>query len=390
MKILVACDKYKGNMTAAQVCNTIKQAIIDIDSSARVIVSPMADGGEGTTDTLVESMGGRFVELPVTGPTGKEINARFGILPGNTAIMEMASASGLWLVPDNEKNPMETTTYGTGQMISKAMEHGCKKIIIGIGGSATNDAGMGMAQALGIKFYDKENNLLGKGGKFLSSIESIDLSGLEPKVKETLFYVACDVTNPLHGHSGAAYVYGPQKGADPEMVKKLDRGLINFAKAVKKTTGKDIDKISGAGAAGGLGAGLVAFLDAKLKSGTDIIIEATSLDKKIRDCVLVITGEGAMDNQTFYGKSSYGVAKLAKKYGIPVITLNGSVCIDYNDIPKEKHSLFNGNFSTVNKDMTLEEAIKNGKKLLYDTTAEIFRFYKAVYYLNKTKTGGQP
>jgi glycerate kinase len=349
----------------------------------------MADGGEGTTDTLVESMGGRFVKLPVIGPTGKEIKARFGILPGNTAIIEMASASGLWLVPENERNPMLTTTYGTGQMIAKAMEHGCKKIIIGIGGSATNDAGMGMAQALGVKFYDKEKNLLGKGGKFLNSIESIDLSGLDPNVGGTLFYIACDVTNPLHGPSGAAYVYGPQKGADPEMVKELDRGLINFANAVKNTTGKDIAKIPGAGAAGGLGAGLVAFLDAKLRSGTDIIIEATSLDKKIRDCDLAIAGEGAMDNQTFYGKSSFGVANLAKKYGIPVITINGSVFIDYSVIPKEKHSIFNGNFSTVNKDMTLEEAIKNGKKLLYDTTAEVFRFFRAIYYFNKTKTGGQ-
>lgn len=379
MKILIACDKYKGNMTAVQVCNTIRQAIIDIDSSAEVIVSPMADGGEGTTESLVESLGGNFVNLAVTGPTGKKINAKFGILPGDIAIIEMAKASGLWLVPDGEKNPMQTTTFGTGQMIAKALELGCRKIIIGIGGSATNDAGMGMAQALGIKFFDVNEKLLGQGGMQLSKIFSIDTAGLYPSAKKAAFDVACDVSNPLYGPDGAAYVYGPQKGADPEMVRELDMGLQNFAAAVKKSTGKDIANLPGAGAAGGLGAGLVAFLDAKLRSGTDIIIEATSLEEKIKDCDLAITGEGAMDNQTFYGKSSYGVAKLAKKYSVPVITVNGSVLLDYNLIEKEKQALFDGNFSTVNRDMPLEDAIKNGRQLLYKTSGELFRFYRAVY-----------
>jgi len=375
IKIIVACDKYKGNLSAFEVCNTIKNAILKVDGSIEVVINPMADGGEGTVETLVESFNGSFVNVKVKGPLNEDINARFGIINIDTAVIEMASASGLWLVPENKRNPLKTTTYGTGQLIKKALELGCTKIIIGIGGSATNDAGMGMAQALGVKFYDKENNILGYGGEQLLKINRADISGICPLIKKAKISAACDVDNPLFGPKGAAYVYSPQKGADKEMVRILDRGLKNFSKVVSKTLGRDIGSIKGTGAAGGLGAGLVAFLGAELKRGADIIIEATSLEKKIIDADLVIAGEGVMDIQTFYGKSSYGVAKLAKKYGIPVITINGAVDISHEKIDPKSINLFDGNFATVNKILTLEEALRNGKKSLENITQELMRFY---------------
>ncbi|MBM3712842.1 MAG: glycerate kinase, partial [Actinobacteria bacterium] len=260
IKIIVACDKYKGNLSAFEVCNTIKNAILKVDGSIEVVINPMADGGEGTVETLVESFNGSFVNVKVKGPLNEDINARFGIINIDTAVIEMASASGLWLVPENKRNPLKTTTYGTGQLIKKALELGCTKIIIGIGGSATNDAGMGMAQALGVKFYDKENNILGYGGEQLLKINRADISGICPLIKKAKISAACDVDNPLFGPKGAAYVYSPQKGADKEMVRILDRGLKNFSKVVSKTLGRDIGSIKGTGAAGGLGAGLVAFL----------------------------------------------------------------------------------------------------------------------------------
>jgi len=375
IKIIVACDKYKGNLSALQVCNTIKDAILKVNSSIEVLINPMADGGEGTVETLVESFNGSFVDVEVKGPFNEDINTRFGIIEIDTAVIEMASASGLWLIPESKRNPLKTTTYGTGQLIKKALEMGCTKIIIGIGGSATNDAGMGMAQALGVKFYDKENNILGYGGEQLLRINRVDMNGIYPLVKRAKIFAACDVDNPLFGPKGAAYVYGPQKGASKEMVKILDRGLKNFAKVMARTSGRDIGSIKGAGAAGGLGAGMVSFLSAELKPGADIIIEATSLEKKIKNADLIIAGEGIMDNQTFYGKSSYGVAKLAKKYSIPVITINGSVDISYEKIDPKNISLFNGNFATVNKILTHEEAIRSGKKSLEDMTRELMRFY---------------
>ena len=375
IKIVVACDKYKGNLSALEVCNTIKEAILKIDSNIEVVINPMADGGEGTVETLVESFNGSFVNVEVKGPLYENIVARFGIIDMDTAVIEMASASGLWLVPENKRNPLKTTTYGTGQLIKKALELGCTKIIIGVGGSATNDAGMGMAQALGVKFYDKNKNILSYGGGELLKLDKIDMTGIVPSVKKAKFFIACDVDNPLYGPTGAAYIYSPQKGADRKMVKLLDRGLKNFSKVVSKTLGQNIGELKVAWAAGGLGAGLVAFLGAELKPGTDIIIEATSLEKKINGADLIITGEGFMDNQTFYGKSSYGVAKLAKKHGIPVITINGSVDISYEKINSKDAKLFDGNFDTVNKILTLEEAIKNGRKNIENITQELIKFY---------------
>ena len=376
LKIVVACDKYKGNISAQKVCKIIRDAIYDIDKKIEVLLSPMADGGEGTVDTIVESYGGRYIDLEVNGPLNDTVNAKFGVLDKtSTAIIEMSAASGLWLLPEEKRDPMNTTTFGTGQLIKKAFEIGCKKIIIGIGGSATNDAGMGMAQALGARFYDGSGKILGTGGKQLESIRHIDVSDMDPLIKSVEISVACDVENPLYGKNGAAFVYGPQKGADKNTVALLDRGLINFADIVKKDLGKDISEIKGGGAAGGLGAGLVAFLDAELLPGADLIIDLTGFAEKIKGADLVITGEGAMDDQTYSGKSGYGVAKTAKKYGIPVITINGSVDVDYNKLPKNKLGLFSGNFDTINRIMTLDEAISHGEECLFTTTREIMKFY---------------
>lgn len=377
-KILVASDKYKGSLSAVEVCSIIKDAIKKIDDGIDVIVCPMADGGEGTVETLVESQKGKYIVSDVTGPLGQKVKARIGIIGGNTAIIEMASASGLALIPKEKRNPMETTTYGTGELIKKALDIGCRKVIIGIGGSATTDGGMGMAQALGVKFYNSCSNLLGFGGRQLLKLKRIDMSNIHPAVSNTEFNVASDVDNPLTGKNGAAYVYSPQKGADKEMVKKLDNGLVNFSKIIKKDLGKDISNLKGAGAAGGLGAGLHAFLNATLRPGTDIIIEANDLESKIKEADLVITGEGAMDKQTFFGKSSYGVAMLARKYNIPVITINGSVFISRGEINRKNTSLFCGNFSIIKKPMELEDAVKNSRNLLESAAQEIITFYKCI------------
>lgn len=376
MKIVVACDKYKGSLSANEVCNIIAKSIKDIDNTIEVIVNPMADGGEGTVETLVESSNGKYVEVKVMGPLGEEITARFGIIHNNIAVIEMSAASGLWLVPYDKRNPMKTTTYGTGQLIKKAIEMNCKKIILGLGGSATNDGGMGMAQALGVKFYDSSGNLLGIGnGSQLSKISRIDISGLDPAALDVTYECACDVENPLTGKNGAAYIYAGQKGADYNMIKELNRGLINFAKVIKNDLGKNIRDLKGAGASGGLGGGMVAFLNAKLRIGVNIIIDVTKLEEKIRNADLIISGEGAFDKQTFFGKSAFGVANLAKKYNIPVITINGSVLVSREMVRKTESNLFSGNFSILNKPMELSEAIENASNLLENTSREIINFY---------------
>lgn len=375
MKIVIASDKYKGSLSATEVCRVIGKTIKEIGPDIEVILSPMADGGDGTVETLVESLDGKFVELEVKGPLGEPVMARFGMIGSGTAVIEMASASGLVLVPAGRRNPMETTTYGTGELILKAIDMGSKKIIVGIGGSATNDGGMGMAQALGYRLLDSSGDPLGFGGKELVRLSSIDDAGINSKLLSTTIEVASDVDNPLYGKKGAAYVYGPQKGAGPEMVKDLDEGLKNYAQVVARDLKKDIAGLPGAGAAGGLGAGLAAFAEGILKPGTDIVIETTGLEDKIKDADLIITGEGAMDDQTFYGKSAYGVAKLALKYSIPVITINGSVLSDRNNIDEKNSSLFSGNFSIINRPMTLEEAIRDAEELLSGAAAEIISFY---------------
>ncbi|MFA4030347.1 MAG: hypothetical protein GDYSWBUE_002040 [Candidatus Fervidibacterota bacterium] len=376
MRLLIACDSFKGSATSKQVGEALKDGILRAMPHAEVLVIPVADGGEGTVQALVDATDGKFVTVDVTNPIGERVKASFGILgDGETAVIEMAAASGLTLIPPERRNPWITTTYGTGELIKAALEHGCRRIIIGIGGSATNDAGAGMAQALGIGLLDEDGNQIGFGGGELSRLCRIDMSGLDTRAMEAEFIVACDVDNPLTGEKGAAYVYAPQKGATPDMVPKLDANLRHFAKVVREQLGVDVEHVPGAGAAGGLGAGLMAFLGAKLRSGTEIVFELVRLEERMRDADLVITGEGQIDSQTAFGKTPVGVAKLAKRYGKPVIAVAGAI----GDGAEIVHAHgIDAVFSIVNRPMTLEEAMGDVVHLLTSFGEQLGRLILAL------------
>ena len=335
MKIVIAPDSFKGSLTAVEVADAIGQGVREIFPEAKIVKIPMADGGDGTVQCLVTATGGEILREKVTGPLGDEVLASYGILGGKkTAVIEMAEASGLTLVPENKRNPLITTTYGTGQLIKAALDQGCKKMIIGIGGSATNDGGAGMVQALGVRLLDREGKEIGFGGGELKKINRIDINNLDSRLPETEVLIASDVSNPLCGPRGAARIYGPQKGATPEIIEELDESLAHFAEVIKRDLNKDIKDIPGGGAAGGLGAGLMAFLDAELKPGIEIMIEIVKLEQAIKDTDLVITGEGKIDSQTIYGKAPIGVAKIAKKYNIPVIAVAAIVGDDADIVYK--------------------------------------------------------
>lgn len=374
MKIVLAPDSFKGNLTSLQVASALEKGIKRVIPNANCIKVPMADGGEGTVQSLVDATGGKFIRKKVKGPAGKPVSARYGLLSdGKTAVIEMAEASGL---PDVEgtkdKNPMKTTTYGTGQLMMDAINKGAENIILGLGGSATTDGGAGMAQALGVRFLDKkgkELKELGAGG-MLDKIANIDISGMDSRVKRTKVTVASDVENPLCGKNGAAHVFGPQKGATPVMVKKLDANLKHFASVIKRDLRKDVIKLKGAGAAGGLGAGLVAFTGAKLKSGIDIVVEATQLAKHIKGADLVITGEGRVDFQTAFGKTPSGVAKAARKQKVQTVAIGGGITDDARGV--FEHGI-DGLASACARDMTLEEAMLNSKTHLANAAERVIR-----------------
>lgn len=322
MKIVVAPDSFKGSLTALEVSDAIEKGIREVFPEAEIIKIPMADGGDGTVECLVNATGGEILREKVIGPLGNEILAHYGILGDRkTAIVEMAAASGLTLVPEGKRNPLITTTYGTGQLIKAALNQGCRKMIIGIGGSATNDGGAGMLQALGVKLLNQEGKEVGFGGGELKKIVKIDISSLDNRLSDIRVLVASDVNNPLCGPMGASRIYGPQKGATPEIIEELDKSLSYFAGLIKRDLNKDIKDIPGAGAAGGLGASLMAFLNAELRPGIEIMIEAVKLEQAIKDADLVITGEGKIDSQTIYGKAPIGVAKIAKKHNVPVVAV---------------------------------------------------------------------
>jgi len=322
MKIVIAPDSFKGSLTAVEVSDAIGQGVREIFPEAEIVKIPMADGGDGTVQCLVNATGGEILREKVTDPLGDEVLASYGILGDKkTAVIEMAEASGLTLVPENKRNPLITTTYGTGQLIKAALDQGCRKMIIGIGGSATNDGGAGMVQALGAKLLDKDGEEIGFGGGELKNIFRIDTKYLDNRLSETKVLIASDVSNPLCGPKGASRIYGPQKGATPEIIEELDESLAHFAEIMKRDLHKNVKDIPGAGAAGGLGASLMAFLNAELRPGIEIIIEIVKLEQAIKDADLVITGEGKIDSQTIYGKAPIGVAKIAKKYKIPVMAI---------------------------------------------------------------------
>lgn len=378
MKIVISIDSLKGSLTSIEAANAIKKGILSVDNKSDVVIMPLADGGEGTVEALVQGMSGEEKVISVTGPINEKVNATYGILKEtNTAIIEMAQASGLPLVPAELRNPLNTTTYGVGEIIKEAIEKGCRNFIVGIGGSATNDCGVGMLQALGFEFYDKNDNLVGLGGKVLNQIKRIKSDNKLKELDECNFKIACDVNNPLYGENGAAYIYGPQKGATEEIVKELDKGLKNFAEVVKKDLGKDIAHMEGAGAAGGLGFGFLGFLNSKLESGIKIILDEIKLEEVVKDADIVITGEGRLDNQTAMGKAPIGVAKLAKKHGAKVIAIAGCTTPDAVKCNEEGIDAY---FSIVNKAMTIDEAMKkeNATQNMIETTIQIFNLIKAV------------
>jgi glycerate 2-kinase len=371
MKIVIAPDSFKGSLTAKEVADAIERGINKVNKNIYIEKVPMADGGEGTVQSLVDATGGKIVSTVVFNPLMEEINSFYGILGDNkTAVIEMSAASGLPLLSNEKKNPLITTTYGTGELFLHALDEGCRNFIIGIGGSATNDGGFGMMKALGIKFLDIKGEDIGFGGGALEKLYSIDISGIDERIKECSIIVACDVDNPLCGPNGASTIFGPQKGATEEMIKILDNNLKLYSKIIEKQLGVSIANISGAGAAGGLGGGLLAFMKAKLKRGIDIVIETTKLEEYIHNADLVITGEGSIDYQTQYGKTPFGVAKVAQKYNVPVIALAGGIGKEANTLYEKG---FNSIFSIVDKPMTLDEAIENGDKLLEDASERILR-----------------
>lgn len=355
VKIVIAPDSFKGSLTAPQVAEAIAQGMRYVWPDATFECIPLADGGEGTVDALVTATGGRLVDVSVTGPLGQPVEAFFGLLGDDeTAVVEMAAASGLPLVPLEERDPGKTTTRGTGELIRYCLDTGCRKLIVGIGGSATNDGGVGMAQALGASFRDARGDELPPGGLALAQLASIDLSGLDPRIRDVEIVVACDVDNPLYGPRGASVVYGPQKGATLEMVEELDGALSRLAEVVDKELGIDVQEIPGSGAAGGLGAGLVAFLGARLVPGIDIVLDAVKFEERIRDADLVVTAEGGVDRQTAYGKTPSGVQRAAAAHGIPVVVVGGSVADDAVELYQHGFSAIVG---CTPRPMELNEAV---------------------------------
>lgn len=373
MKVVIAIDSFKGSLSSVEAGEAVKEGIRKV-CDAEIVIRPVADGGEGTTETLVEGLGGSYRQIEVTGPDGKKVQAKYGVFPdGKTIVMEMAQAAGITLVSPENQNPRKATTYGVGEMIKDAALHGGRKFIIGIGGSATTDGGVGMLQALGYRFLDKKGEKIGWGIEELDKIEKIDVSGAWPVLKECSFQIACDVTNPLCKEKGAVYVYGPQKGVKENEKEELDKKMRHYADKTRQYLKKDFSELPGAGAAGGLGFAFISYFpDVTLKSGAEIILEAVGLEKEIQDADIVITGEGRMDAQTAMGKLPVGIAGIAKKYGKPVIAFAGSTT--------EDAGMCNGKgidaiFPVIREIVTLEEAMKRktARKNLRLTAEQVFR-----------------
>ena len=372
---LLAPDSFKESMTAEQACAAMQRGIVKALPDAQFIYVPMADGGEGTVDALVAARNGRKVELDVSGPfIQQKVQSYFGLIENDqTAVIEMALANGIHLIESSQRNPLLTSTLGTGEIIKAALELGVSKIIIGLGGSVTNDAGAGMAQALGVKFLDENGQAVQVGGGQLAQIQSIDLSQLDPRLKSTEIVIASDVNNPLCGENGASHVFAPQKGATSEMVEVLDQNLSHFADLVAQHIGQDFQDIAGAGAAGGLGFGLMAFAGAKIRSGVEIVIEETGLSEKIDQADYVFTGEGGIDFQTKFGKTPFGVAQVAKRFNKPVIAFAGYVGKGIEELYDEG---FTAIFGIVDGACDLQTALKNGEKNLERCCVNVVKVLK--------------
>ena len=373
--VVVAPDKFRGSLSAAEAARAIARGVWRAAGTARIDEAPMADGGEGTVDALVAATGGSFRSVQVTGPLGAPVRATFGLLgDGTTAVIEMAAAAGLALVPVSQRDPSRTSTRGTGELLLAAIEAGARRVILGIGGSATNDGGAGFAQALGFHFLDREGQELGPGGGALAALDRINPGGRDPRLDGVTVEVACDVDNPLCGPRGASAVYGPQKGADPEMVATLDRNLARLADVIERDLGQSIRDQAGAGAAGGLGGGLVAFAGGRLEPGIALVSRAVNLAERLRGADLCITGEGAIDASSAFGKTAVGVARLARAAGCPTLALAGSIGPGAEAVLDEGVAAV---FSLCNRPMALDEAIARAGELLEEAAAQAVRCFLA-------------
>ena len=374
-KIVIAPQEFKGSLTAIEIARAIEIGVLRAIPDAATVLAPVADGGDGTLQALVDSSGGRIELATVTGPLGEEVVAEWGALGnGKTAVIEMARSSGLALVELDARDPRRATTKGVGDLIVEALNAEQSNFIIGIGGSATNDGGAGMMQAIGASLLDSEGRELGPGGAALANLDRIDVSDLDGRVRTASVVVACDVNNPLCGPTGASAVFGPQKGATPEIVAELDAALSHFADIMERDLGADVRDRAGAGAAGGLGAGLMALLDAELRAGVDIVLDAVGLAEQLDGADLVITGEGQIDASTIFNKAPVGVARLASQRGIPVIALSGSLGAGYEGV----HELgIDAVFTLVDRPMTLDEALEDTERLVSSLAEEATRAYAA-------------
>ena len=371
MKIVIAPDSFKESLTALEVANAIERGFKRIFPNAEYVKLPMADGGEGTVQSLVDATQGRLIEAEVTAPLGNQVKSFFGLSgDGKTAIIEMAAASGLHLVPMDERNPCQTTSFGTGELIKQALDLGVQHIILGIGGSATNDGGAGMLQALGLRLLDKNGQSIGFGGTALSNLAEIQLADLDPRLQHVQIEVACDVNNPLCGERGASAIFGPQKGATPEMVKELDAALAHFAEIADRDCGKQIKEQSGAGAAGGMGGGLLLLPNVQLKAGVQIVLDNLKFAEQVKDADLVITGEGRMDAQSILGKTPIGVARTAKQFNRPVIAIAGCLREDYEVV--YEHGI-DAVFPIIRNLGDLPTILKQGEQNLISTAQNVAR-----------------
>ncbi len=379
MKIVLAPDSFKGSMTAAEAAGAMERGVKTVLPAVETVKIPMADGGEGTVDALVASTNGRYVTTTARDPLGKSIQGKYGILgDGRTAVIEMAAVSGLPLVPPALRNPLHTTTFGTGELIRDALESGCRQFIIGIGGSATNDMGTGMAQALGIRFFRADGSEITEfmRGGLLSAVAKIDLSGLHPGIRESHLTVACDVDNPLLGPRGCAHIYSPQKGATLEIVEQLENAMAQFIDIAEKATARKVRQVPGAGAAGGLGAGLMAFTGAELRPGIELVLKASHFEERIRDANLILSGEGKLDRQTSFGKTIAGIAAAAREYDIPVIAFAGKIEQD----PALTAMGLNSCFTICSGPVSLEQAMAEGPALLQNSVEMVMRIYQLGAY----------
>lgn len=375
-KIVVAIDSFKGSLNTFESGSAVKEAIQEVYKDAEVIISPVADGGEGTVDAIISATGGEMVELYVCNPLGKRIKASYGIVPQTkTAVIEMSGAAGITLINEKERNPLHATTYGVGEMIKDAILNGCRNFVIGIGGSATNDGGIGMLQALGFEFLDEKNNQVSFGAKGLEELVKIKSDNAMSELSDCNFCVACDVSNVLCGENGCSRVYGPQKGATPQMIKDMDMWLRKYAELTKAVLPDSDANAKGTGAAGGMGFALLTYLNATLQSGIELVMKETYLEEHIKDADIVITGEGRLDGQSCMGKAPVGVANLAKKYNIPVIAFSG--CVTENAVLCNEHGI-DAFFPILRTPCTLSEAMDcdNAYKNLKNTVLQVFKLIK--------------